>query len=164
MSNWLLDESKVPTIEEIQKLQKLVAHPAVGFRSGRPALAGRLSDIIIHDTLKWFGGADIRLDVMVLHGPHKSKISGEKENTIYQPSTFRFPGIHDNERLPVGDPGLLVFYGRPNCFLDLSLLVSRDRKDTADLGALISQRLGSREWKDAAGNLLGLAVAAPQAS
>jgi hypothetical protein len=59
---------------------------------------------------------------------------------------------------------LLIYYGRPRHFLDISLLVSRDRKDSGDLAKLIERSASSKPLQDAATSLLALAVAAPQAA
>jgi hypothetical protein len=157
MADWLLDESDVTPAA-----LALEAGPAgVTMRGSRPSasLAVRLNDVVIHDTRKWFGGADIRLDTIVVNGATNE--NGEQEG-YYQPTTFRFAGVEDGDRLPIDVPGLLVFYGQPAHFLDISILVSRDRSDSKDLGELISGQLNSDTWKSAAGSLLGLAVAAPQ--
>jgi hypothetical protein len=121
----------------------------------------RLNDVVIHDTKKWFGGANVRVDAIVVHG------SGDDARTpdaFYRPGTWRFSNVADGQRLSIESPGLLVFYGRPSWFLDVSILVSRDRKDSEDLGALVARRLGSEEWKSAAAGLVGMAVAAPHAA
>lgn len=158
MGSWLLDESEPVDSAAVESIGETL-RSAVNVRrgSGRStALALRLNDVIIHDAKKWFGGADLRVDAIVVTGA-----SSETEH-FYQPSTFRFPGVRDGDRLPIEKPGLVFFYGRPNHFLDVSIIVSRDRRDTRDLGALITERVSSTEWKTAAGALLGLAVAAPQ--
>lgn len=127
-----------------------------------PLLAVRLNDIVIHDVRKWFGGADVRIDVITLHAPVKSDEGGDAD--FYRPATFHFPGVRDGSRLSVDEPGLLVFLGQPRLFLDLSILISRDRKDAADLRDLIAKRVGSKEWTAASSALLATAVAAPQAA
>jgi hypothetical protein len=162
MAGWLLDESRVPTRGEAEQLTQLASQPSTAFRGPRAALAVRLNDVVIHNNRKWFGGANIRLDAIAVHGPQTKGSAATEHETFYQPATFHFPGVQDGDRLAIAEPGLLVFYGRPHLFLDLSILVSRDTKDTADLGALIAGRLNSSEWKQAAGGLLALAVTAPQ--
>ncbi len=156
MTNWLLDETEAIDSAAVASITTVLARK-VG-RGGKrgTSVALRMNDVIIHDAKKWFGGADIRVDAIVVTG-----VSPESEG-FYQPMTFRFPGVHDGDRLPIEAPGLVFFYGKPSHFLDVSIIVSRDRKDTKDLGTLITERVASAEWKSAAGTLLGLAVAAPQ--
>jgi hypothetical protein len=162
---WLIDEAVPPdavTIEQIER--ELNSNP----RSGRESfsqpqvenLAVRLQDIMIWDTKKWFGDADIRLDALVVHG----NATQGNSTSAYVPKTFRFPGIKDQDRLPTGENGLLIFYGNALHFLDIFITVSRDRKDTDDLATLLSQQLQSTELQGAVGTLVGLAVAAPQVS
>ena len=83
----------------------------------------------------------------------RQRLTGEngEQQGFYQPTTFRFAGVQDGDRLPIDVPGLLVFYGQPAHFLDISILVSRDRSDSKDLGELISGQLNSDTWKSAAG-------------
>jgi hypothetical protein len=159
MTQWLFDETPRVTSAEVE-----ASFPAadIRLRSGsRSNLAVLLNDLVVHETKKLFGGAEVRLDAIVVHGPEAG--SGE-DGGFYEPATFRFSGVRDGDRLPVESPGLLVFYGRPRHFLDISVVMSRDRKDSADLGALIADRLNSSEWQQAAGTVLGLAVAAPPAA
>lgn len=157
---WLLDESVAP---DQATLGREVA-PRKGVVRGRGArkpLAVRLNDIVIHDTKKWWGGAKIRLDAIVVRG---LATEDSTETPFYQPSTFRFTGVKDGDRLQVEAPGLLIFYGWPKHFLDISIMASRDPGDAADLGNLIAERTNSDEWKTAARSLLALTVVAPQAA
>jgi len=157
MAEWLIDESSTPTESE---LQKLVVRDQQTMRSGGTAnLAVRLNDVVVHDTRKWFGGAELRLDVIVLHGP-----GAPGSEAFYQPSTLRFQGIRDGDRLPIELPGLLMFYGRPRLFLDVAIVMSRDRRDSEDLRTLISNNVTSEIWQQSAAAMVGLAVAAPQAA
>jgi len=160
MDTWLIDETRpLDSAAEASiaiSLQRL-ERPVRGRGPSEIALALRLNDVVIHDTKKWFGGADIRVDAVVVNG------AAAASDGFYQPSTFRFPGLRDGERLPIESPGLVFFYGKPRHFLDVSILVSRDSKDSKDLGELILASTGSTEWKAASGVLLGLAIAAPQA-
>ena len=120
-----------------------------------PQLAVSLDGMVIHDNRKWFGEADIRLDAFVVHG-HGAE--GEPES-FYTPQTFRFSRVRDQDELPIGESGLLLFYGKPLYFLDVFLTVSRDRKDADDLSAILSGRLQDDQVQDAIGRLIGLVVA-----
>jgi hypothetical protein len=123
-----------------------------------PYLAVRVHDIIVHSNKKWFGESDIRLDALVIHGQGKA----DNPESFYMPGTFRFSRVADGERLPTGEAGLLIFYGKPLHFLDIFIMVSRDRRDSDDLTTLLSKQLQSGEAKGAIGSLLGLAVSTPQ--
>lgn len=159
---WLLDESQAmnePAKRTIDRYLNADPHPVRrGVQKEMTQLAVRLSDIVIHNNKKWFGEADIRLDTLVVHG------GGETDSTesFYAPTTFRFGRIADGAKLPIGESGLLIFLGKPLHFLDLSITVSRDRKDSDDLAQLLSSRLQSADLQAATGTLLGLAIAAPQ--
>jgi hypothetical protein len=120
-------------------------------------LALRLKEMIIHDNRKRFGRAAIRVEALVVRGINP----GSKRQEFYEPRTFRFERVKDGERLPIGDSGLLLFFGRPQHFLDFFLLVSRDRQDSAHLAELFKRNLKSDEIRHATAVLLGLAIAAP---
>ena len=118
---WLLEETAQIDQDDADVLDKrlrrgsdMVKHLAA------PPLAITLHDIVIHDTRKWFGDADIRLDALVVNG-HGTIDDPE---SFYSPQTFRFPGVRDEEQLPTGESGLLAFLGRPSYFLDLFITAS----------------------------------------
>lgn len=160
---WLIDESVLPNSLEQEAEREISLQSSI--KSGResleeqPLLAVKIQDLIIWDTQKWFGGADIRLDALVVHG---NAVKG-KPQSIYHPKTYRFPDIQDKEPAFKGENGLLVFFGQPQYFLDIFILVSRDRQDSQDLASLLSEELNSAEIQDSLAALLGLAVVAPQA-
>jgi hypothetical protein len=114
--------------------------------------------VIIRDVKKWFGGADIRLDTLVVHG------YGQEEDpaSFYAPCTYRFTDVHDREELPIDTGGLLLFHGKPLHFLDLFITVSRDRKDSDELASLLKQQ--SEKLKNPLGALLALTISVPQAA
>lgn len=162
---WLIDEAVPPDTVIIEQIERELNSNQRGGRESfsQPqaiTLAVRLQDIMIWDTKKWFGDADIRLDALVVHG---NATQGDS-TSAYVPKTFRFPAIKDQDRLPTGENGLLIFYGNALHFLDIFITVSRDRKDTDDLATLLSQQLQSTELQGAVGTLVGLAVASPQVS
>jgi hypothetical protein len=119
-------------------------------------LAVSINDVVIHDTHKWFGGADIRLDVLAVHG----NVDGEDAASWYKPTTRTFPNVKKGARLNA--EGMLVFFGWPRYFLDLFIIVSRDTEDARKLEDLLRDRLAGDDAKGAVANLLAL-VAAPQA-
>ncbi|MGI2908757.1 hypothetical protein [Tolypothrix sp. VBCCA 56010] len=162
---WLIDEAITPDADSVEQMERELSPTQRG--SSRESvsqpqavnLAVRLQDIMIWDTKKWFGDAQMRLDALVVHG-HATE--GEPAS-IYMPQTFRFPGIKNRDRLPTGENGLLIFYGKALYFLDIFITVSRDRKDSEDLATLLNQQLQSTDIQGAVGTLFGLAsVAAPQ--
>jgi hypothetical protein len=122
-----------------------------------PPLAVSMHDMVIYDNRKWFGGADLRVDALVVQGHGSTK----DRRSFYMPQTFRFPGVQDGDRLPMGESGLLIFYGRPAYFLDVFISVSRDRGDSDDLANLLAAHLDSGDVEDAIGNLVAL-VAQPE--
>jgi len=159
---WLLDESQAMD-ERVKRTidRHLTVDPHLVTRASKaemPQLAVRLRDIVIHNNKKWFGEADVRLDTLVVHGGGET----DRTDSFYAPTTFRFGRIADGARLPIGESGLLIFLGNPLHFLDISITVSRDRKDSDDLAQLLSSRLHSADLQAATGTLLGLAIAAPQ--
>lgn len=162
---WLIDEAMPPDTVAIEQMEREISSNQRGSRELASQLqavnlAVRLQDIMIWDTKKWFGDAEMRLDALVVHG-HAT--AGDAAS-FYMPQTFRFPGIKSQERLPTGENGLLIFYGEALHFLDIFIAVSRDRQDSEDLATLLSQNLQSPEIQGAISTLLGLAVAAPQVS
>jgi hypothetical protein len=157
MAEWLIDETASPSDTELADMAAR-DQPRLRGRGGAN-LAVRLNDVVVHDTRKWFGGAELRLDAIVVHGP-----GDPDDRDFYQPSTLRFRGIRDGDRLPIEAPGLLTFYGRPRHFVDVSIVMSRDRQDSEDLRSLIAENATSEGWQQGAAALLGLAVAAPQAA
>ncbi|MFO1534634.1 MAG: hypothetical protein ABR586_03115 [Thermoplasmatota archaeon] len=96
-----------------------------------PKLALYVKPLVIRNTQKMFGAADIRVDTMVVH-------AGPPDSDLYHPSTFRFPRISDGDDLADGDGrGLLVYYGRPQELVAFTITVSRDIKDSQDLATLL---------------------------
>ncbi|WP_193196486.1 hypothetical protein [Nostoc sp. MG11] len=98
---WLIDEAVLPDAVAIEQIERELNSNQRGGRESfsQPqavTLAVRLQDIVILDTQKWFGDADIRLDALVVHG----NATGSDATSAYVPQTFRFPGIKDQDRLP----------------------------------------------------------------
>ena len=160
LTNWLIDRSRPLTSADIDDLDRQLVPLARG-RGSRQAplrLAVSLHDVTIHDVKKWFGGADIRVDALVITGYGDA----QDPRSFYMPKTDTFPGVHDGEKLPLGPGGLLMFHGAAAHFVDVRIMVSRDRKDTADLASLLAGSAGSGQTTKSLSGLLGLAVAAPQ--
>jgi hypothetical protein len=116
-------------------------------------LAVFLKPLRVNKTRKWFGEADIRLDVLV------SQAGGEAGD-LFQPRTFRFPRVADGDDLANADNGLMVYYGRPKHFLVLTVTLARDTKDSDDLADLIRKQSGSAEVSSVL-TRLAAAVASP---
>ncbi len=158
--DWLIDETKPLDMATLERSHEDA--PAVRGLPARRAtnLAIRLMDLVVLDNRKLFGGADIRLDTLVVHG----QAAGASADSFYQPQTHRFSGVEDGKPLLAGEENLLVFYGRPRHFVDISIMASRDRQDTEDLSNLIASRAASPEFKASIAAIVGLAVAAPPAA
>jgi hypothetical protein len=118
--------------------------------------AVRLNEVIIHNNRTWFTEGDIRLDALVVHG----NASDPKAADFYHPTTFSFPRVADGEALSIGQPGLLLYYGRPRYFLDLFLLVSRDRSNSDNLANLLAQSVTAKTLDPAVKPILSLATSA----
>ena len=122
---WLIDEAMPPDAIAIEQIDREISYNQ---RRGKESaiqpqavnLATRLQDIMIWDTKKWFGDAQMRLDALVVQG-HATP--GEPAS-FYMSQTFRFPGIKSNDRLPTGENGLLIFYGEALHFLDIFITKS----------------------------------------
>lgn len=153
---WLIDESKAIDAASRRELE---GSGAVKLRAPQADLAIRLKEVVVHNNSKWFGGAEIRLDTLVVHDKHPKA----KDSSFYKPTTRRFARVRDGDRLPIGETGLLVFYGQPRHFIDLSITVSRDRKDSKDLAELIAARAKSADFKASATSILALTSVSPQA-
>jgi hypothetical protein len=156
---WLFEEIRPLDDADLRELERELPTRHGGVTrsaEGVPNIAIRLKDLTIHDNKKWFGGANIRVDALIVHG----NVDTEGDS-FYMPGTFRFPGVASGEKLPTGENGLLIFFGKPQYFIDIFLLVSRDKKDTADLGDLLKTELNNASTKGAVTALMSLAVAAP---
>ena len=156
-SPWLIDEA-VP----LDQASTEALDDELGGRATRrlavldaPTLAVSLRELMIHDNRKWFGEAAVRLDALVVHG-HGAV--GEPDS-FYTPQTFRFSRVGDEDPLPIGEAGLLFFYGQPLHFLDLFLTASRSREDTDDLSTYIANGMEDPSVQQAFGELTSLVVA-----
>jgi hypothetical protein len=147
MERWLFDESQSI---DVQSMEASIPKTALRMRGQPPPpLAIRINDLIVHDTQKWFNSADIRLDCMVVYGQQN-----DEAQDYYSASTFRFGGIKDNDRLPIERPGQRIFYGHPSSFLDVSIFVSRDTRDSDELSAAIDREMNTDVWQGAASAVL----------
>jgi hypothetical protein len=140
---------------ELLRAAGITAQTRRGGKERPRAYAVRLNELIIHNNRAWWGEGNIRLDSLIVHGN-----SSRSNNDFYHPNTFSFPRVRDGEALPIGDPGLLLYFGRPLYFLDLFLLVSRDRTGIDNLAALLSKTLSSKGAAVVLEPFLGLAGAA----
>jgi hypothetical protein len=157
---WLIDERRPMTPAQVDHLDRELADGGAGTRGAGgdvPTLAVSLHDVVIHDNRKWFGEADVRLDALVITGYGEKDSSG----SFYMPKTASFARVKDSDQLQIGPGGLLAFYGPAAHFLDILVMVSRDRKDSDDLATILSGGLQSQEIAGAVGTLLGLAAVAP---
>jgi Caspase domain len=116
------------------------------------AVAVRLIDVVVHRNKALFGGADLRLDCMVVTGAAAGK--------PYRVETVRFPAIRDNERLPLDR--LLVFHGPAAEFLDIAIWLSRDTAGSPGLSQLLDDELNAPAFGAAVMALAGIAGIGPQ--
>lgn len=157
---WLKDDAMPVDAAARAALAVRLEAPGTVMRGrGSANLAIRLNHVVIHNTKKWFGDAEIRLDVLVIHGSSP----GAPDGDFFKPTTLRFARVRDGDALPIGDGGLLIFYGRPQHFIDISITASRNRQDTEDLSKLLADRAKHDDFKTSAAVILGLTAIAPQA-
>jgi hypothetical protein len=161
-SKWLIDEQRPLTGRNLKQLDRELAAMDSATRAGgwTPRLAVSLHDVVVLDNRKWFGGADVRVDALVVTGYGNS----EATDSFYMPKTAAFPRIGDGQRLPIGEGGLLVFHGTALHFLDIFIMVSRDRKDSDSLAGLLTKALRSEAAAGIAGSLIGLSGGVPEAN
>jgi hypothetical protein len=150
---WLVDESE--TLTSAQALE--ATQRELGFdRSTEAAINVALFDVTIHDTRKWFGRAEVRIDALVV-------TPAPAEDQLYQANTFTFSGVRDGQVLPIDRiAGMGVYTGWPQYLLDIALIASRGGPDQKSLGELLADsadQLGSL-----LGNVTKLTVAAPHAA
>jgi len=151
MSEWQLEEGAA----EPGGLE--AAEGDVG-RSVAPAnLAIFLKTLVVSDTRKWFGEAELRLDVLIVHGAAASV------EDLYHPQTLRFPRVKDSDDIASGEHGLLVYLGQPKHFLAMSLMLARDTKDSDDLAALLQAQSKSDDLRKSLSALAGVLPAIPHA-
>jgi hypothetical protein len=142
MTEWLLEEGALDAERAFAGRGELGPFGITGTESDEEvassSLAIFLKPLVVTNTRKWFGEADIRLDALVAQG-------GGEAGDLYQPRTFRFPRVSDGEDLANADNGLLVYYGRPKHFLALTVTLARDTQDSDDLKDLIEKQARSEE-------------------
>ncbi|GIE35186.1 hypothetical protein Ait01nite_082310 [Actinoplanes italicus] len=123
-----------------------------GVAPGRAAV--RIAELIVHRN-RALGGADIRVDAMVLTG-------GAGDSPVYRAETMRFSNVRDGERLPMDNA--LIYHGPAVDFLDIAVWVSRDTSGSLALSTLLEQRFTSPEVQAAGAQMAQLALTAPQAA
>lgn len=158
--DWLLNITQPLTPNDLDEMDRELAVAGTVARASqeRPTLAVSLHDIAILDNNKWFGEADIRIDALVITGQGKT---GDP-HSFYMPKTTSFSRVRDGDFIPLGSGGLLAYYGPVLHFLDIFVMVSRDRKDMDSLASLLHDNLQSDELNGGIEGMLGLAVATPQ--
>lgn len=164
MTNWLIeDRADSRAVARSVVLEGAERERGSSAKGPDETVAVRMHDVLIHNNKKWLdvlGGADIRLDAVVVQG----NVIDDNPTAAYVPTTMRFSGIGDGDQLPSDEFGMLLYYGYPRHFLDISIIVSRDRRDTDDLSVLLAKEINSSAMKGAMATLLGMAVAAPPAA
>jgi hypothetical protein len=140
-ASWYFNEVESITSDDLsvieQKTPSMLQEASRG--QGVTRLAVRLRKVVCKDVQRWFGlGAQIRVDALVVQGDSQGG-----------------PTSYAN--------GVIIFNGTPLHFIDIFVLVSRDRKESDDLGVLLSEQLNGKEGKAAMAALAAL-VAAPHAA
>lgn len=155
--DWALDKIGSPADRLAGEMNPLAAVGAdtVVRRGAARSYAIRLNELVIHNNRTWFGEGDIRLDTLVVQGG-----ASNSEGDYYHPSTFSFPRVADGDALSIGQPGLLLYYGQPRFFLDIFLLVSRDRGNTDKLADLLAQNVNAKALDPAVKPIIELATSA----
>ncbi|MDG4762878.1 caspase family protein [Solwaraspora sp. WMMD406] len=123
-------------------------------------VAVRIDELIVHRN-RAFGNADIRVDAVVLTGG-TGGTGGTGQELTYRAETIRCSRIADGERLPLDN--VLIYHGPAVDYLDIAVWVSRDTAGSLALGDLLQEKLTSPLVQAAGAELVGLAVAAPQAA
>jgi len=149
MSNWLREEGSI-TADSAELGRDKTRGTAT---SSRP-LAIFLKTLVVRETGKWFGEAELRLDALVVQG-------GSSE-PLFHPQTFHFPRVADGDDLVAEERGLLIYLGKPEHFVSISLLLARDAKGSDDLAALIQKSAESAELRSAASSIATLALPSPE--
>lgn len=156
MAEWAIDAAAEGTPRRDELVHE-VRRGSVRRASASPQLAVRLLDVVVHDNRRLFGETAVRIDALVVHGG----LAEDGGAGFYAPGTFRFDRVADGDHLPIGQPGLLLFFGRPRYFLDVFLTVSRDREGSESLGTLLGKMASADEALAAQGELLAMATGAP---
>jgi hypothetical protein len=126
-------------------------------RAGGPVprrVAVRLKEIVVHSNHA-LRTAAVRIDSLLI-----TRTTDGSEP--HRPSTYRFSGVRDGDRLPMDN--LLLYEGPVSGFLDLAIWVSRDDAKGLDLAELFEREATGEDVKRAMALLAGLALAAPQAA
>jgi hypothetical protein len=160
-ASWYFNEAESITTDDMslieQKMPSMLQEASRG--QGVARLAVRLRKVVCKDVQRWFGfGAQIRVDALVVQGADQGG-----PTSCYMPRTIRFIDIHDNQPLPMDTNGVIIFNGTPLHFIDIFVLVSRDRKESDDLAGLLSKQLAGKDGK-AAITALGVLIATPHAA
>jgi hypothetical protein len=117
-------------------------------------VAVRLREIVVHSNHA-LRTATVRIDSLLI-----TRTTDGSEP--HRPSTYRFSGVLDGDRLPMDN--LLLYEGPVSGFLDLAIWVSRDDAKGLDLADLFEREATGEDVKGAVALLAGLALAAPQAA
>ena len=153
MNDWLKEEGSLSATDISTGALKMRSEGEAGSKHN---LAVFLKPLVVLNTQKWFGEAELRLDALVVHGG--------SEGALYHPQTFRFPRVVDRDDLAGTENGLLVYLGKPAHFIGISLMLARDSTDSADLAQLLAAGAASKEFTDATSALSALALPSPHAA
>jgi hypothetical protein len=156
MSMWMMEEGaldpELAFIGEVGVKRRITGRKPEEY-TAEHNLSVFLKPLVINNTRKWFGEADIRVDALVTQG-------GMESGSLYAPRTFHFPRVADRDDLANAENGLMIYYGKPKHFLVLTLLLARDTEDSDDLAALIEKQANREDVSSVLGSVAA-AVASP---
>ncbi len=90
-------------------------------------------------------------------------IDSNVKDPIQVSTPLPFPGVRKNNRLPLGDKGLMMYYASPDelpRYLGIQLVLIEDDSDLRDIGKVLSQARASEEYKTILTTATALASAA----
>lgn len=144
MSTWLREE-------EAPFEAGLMVHAASRVVRAKATYTLLLRSVRVVNNKSLFGSADVIVYAVVLDG-YPDMESGKP----FWAQQFAFPDVKDGATLAAIDPGLgvAIYRGRPADFLNLYLLVVRDKQATRDLAKVLSDNLVA----EGLGTLMGAAI------
>lgn len=97
-----------------------------------------LRSVRVNNNKKLFGSSDVVVYAIVIDG-YPDMQSGKP----FWAQQFAFPDVKDGATLAAIDPdlGVVVYQGRPADFLNVYLLVVRDKQSTRDLAKVLNENL-----------------------
>jgi len=158
--NFIVSPTRSPAIETARFDIDERPEPSIrlwtprGAPSAPAAVAIRLGELVVHRS-RALGGADIRVDAVVLTGG-----AAAAGHPVYRAETARFSNVRDGDTLPLDH--MLLYHGPAVDFLDIAVWVTRDRTDSLALSDLLREHLSGADFQQATAQLVGIAFMSPQ--